>query len=217
MIKAFIFDLDGVLVSTDDYHYRSWMRIAEEEGFDFFDYEFNHKFRGVGRMECIDIITRASGKQYTDEQKKELAERKNRYFVESLESLTPDALFPGVLDLLNELRKRNIRTAVASNSKNAMTIIEKVGIKSLLDTIVDGYQITNSKPDPEVFLLAARKLNVDPSECLVFEDAVAGIEAAKRAGMKAIGIGTQTRLPNAEIVIPNIAHLNLDSILKAYN
>jgi beta-phosphoglucomutase len=214
MIKAVLFDLDGVLVSTDEYHYFSWKKLSEEEGFGFFDHEFNHKFRGVARMECIEIITKASGKHYTPEQKQELADRKNRYFVESLSTVTTEVLLPGALSTLKELRKRGIKVAVASNSRNAKTIIDQSQIKELLDTIVDGFDITNSKPDPEVFLLAANNVDIPPAQCLVVEDAVAGIESARRAGMKALGIGTKERLPNANIVIPNLAAISVDDLLN---
>jgi beta-phosphoglucomutase len=214
MIKAVLFDLDGVLVSTDEYHYHSWKKLSAEEGFDFFNHEFNHKFRGVARMECIEIITKASGKHYTPEQKQELADRKNRYFVESLPAVTTEMLLPGALSALQDLKKRGIKIAVASNSRNAMTIIKQVGITHFLDTIVDGHQIENSKPDPEVFLLAAKNVGIPPAHCLVVEDALTGIEAAHRAGMKALGIGTKERLHNAEIVIPNLSAMSVDDLLK---
>lgn len=213
MTKAVLFDLDGVLVSTDEYHYRSWRKISDEEGFEFFDYEFNHKFRGVARMECVELLTQASGRNYSAEQKKAIAERKNRYFVESLSSVTPAELLPGALQALTELRRRNVKVAVASNSRNAKTIVDQTRIGHLVDVIVDGYQIENSKPDPEVFLLAAKKLGVQPAECLVIEDAVAGIEAAQRAGMKALGIGTRERLPNAGIVVQDLASILVDDLL----
>ena len=214
MIKAVLFDLDGVLVSTDQYHYQSWKKLSDEEGFDFFDQEFNDKFRGVARMECVEIITKASGKNYSSEQKQELADRKNRYFVESLLSVTTEVLLPGALSTLHELKSRGIKTAVASNSRNAVTIIRQVKIEHLLDAIVDGHQIENSKPDPEVFLLAAKNVGVSPNYCLVVEDAVAGIESAKRAGMKILGIGTKERLPNANIVVPNLSAISVDELLK---
>ena len=214
MIRAVLFDLDGVLVSTDEYHYRSWKKLSKEEGFDFFDHEFNHKFRGVARMECVEIITKASGKQYTPEQKQELADRKNRYFADSLSTVTTEVLLPGALSTLQELKKRGIKVAVASNSRNAKTIIEQSKIKDFLDTIVDGYDIKNSKPDPEVFLLAAKNVGIPPSECLVVEDAVAGIESARRAGMKALGIGTKERLPNVDFVIPDLSAISVDDLLK---
>jgi len=214
MIQAVLFDLDGVLVSTDEYHYHSWVKLSKEEGFDFFDFEFNHKFRGVARMKCIDIITEASGRHYSQEQKQELADRKNRYFVESLNAVTQDELLPGSLFALQELKKRNVKIAVASNSRNAEMIVRHVDIMKYLDALVDGHQIENSKPNPEVFLLAAKKVATSPKHCLVVEDAITGIEAAHRAGMKALGIGTTERLPNAEIVIPNLAAISVDDLLK---
>lgn len=214
MTKAVLFDLDGVLVSTDEYHYRSWVKIAAEEGFDFFDHKFNDKFRGVARMECVEILTKASGKQYTQVQKQGIADRKNRYFAESLAAVTPSELLPGALTALKELRKRGIKVAVASNSRNAKTIITQTEIGDLLDTVVDGYEIENSKPDPEVFLLAAKNLAVAPANCVVVEDAVTGIEAARRAGMKALGIGTPDRLPNADIVVPNLSAVSVDQLLN---
>lgn len=214
MIQAVLFDLDGVLVSTDEYHYRSWVKIAEDEGYTFFDHEFNHKFRGVARMECVEIITKASGRHYNREQKQELADRKNRYFVESLSAVTPAELLPGSLAALQELRRRGIKIAVASNSRNAKPIIQRVGIEHLLDAVVDGHDIENSKPDPEVFLLAAKNVGVEPSHCIVVEDAVAGIEAAKRAGMKALGIGPRERLPNADVVVPDLSSIPIDRLLS---
>jgi beta-phosphoglucomutase len=214
MIKAVLFDLDGVLVSTDEYHYHSWVKIAGEEGFDFFDHKFNDQFRGVARMECVEILTRASGRSYSLEQKLEIAERKNRYFADSLLAVTPEELLTGALETLEELRKRGIKIAVASNSRNAKTIINQTKIGHLLDTIVDGYQIENSKPDPEGFLLAAKNLGIAPANCLVVEDAITGVEAARRAGMKALGIGTPERIPNADIVVPNLSAISVDRLLK---
>jgi beta-phosphoglucomutase len=214
MIKAVLFDLDGVLVSTDEYHYRSWLKLSKEERFDFFDHEFNHQFRGIARMECVEILTRASSRTFTREQKEELADRKNRYFAELLEAVSPDELLPGALDALRELRQRSIKVAVASNSRNTKTIIRRVGIEQYLDAIVDGHDIKNNKPDPEPFLLAAKRVAVPPANCLVVEDAVAGIEAARRAGMKALGIGTKERLPNADIVVPDLSAISVEKLLS---
>jgi beta-phosphoglucomutase len=214
MTKAVLFDLDGVLVSTDEYHYRSWVKIAAEEGFGFFDHKFNDQFRGVARKECVEILVRASGRTFTPEQKEAIAVRKNEYFAESLSAVTPAELLPGALLALQELRKRKIKIAVASNSRNAKAIIRQTKIDHLLDTIVDGYEIENSKPDPEVFLLAAKNLGIAPEDCVVVEDAVTGIEAARRAGMKALGIGTPDRLPNADIVVPNLSAIAIDRLLS---
>lgn len=214
MIKGVIFDLDGVLVSTDEYHYKSWVRLCNEEGFTFFDHEFNHKFRGVARMKCVDILLDAAGKQCTQEQKLEIAERKNRYFIESLQAVTSKELLPGAREMLIELKKRSIKIAVASNSKNAQFIINKSDIGQYLDSIIDGYDIKNSKPDPEPFLLAAQQLDLKPQECLVVEDAVAGIDAARAAGMVSLGIGERSYLPNASILIKNLSEITADELLS---
>jgi beta-phosphoglucomutase len=214
MIQGIIFDLDGVLVSTDEYHYQSWVMLSADEGYAFFDREFNHKFRGVGRAQCVELITAASGKHYTAEEKLELAERKNRYFMNLLQEVTPAMLLPGSLETLEELRRRGLKVAVASNSRNARFIIEKTGILPLLDAVADGHEIENSKPDPEVFLLAARKLGLQPHQCIVVEDAVAGIEAATRAGMKSLGIGTPDYLTNAAIIVRNLSEISVDDLLK---
>jgi beta-phosphoglucomutase len=214
MIKGVIFDLDGVLVSTDEYHYRSWVRLCGEEGFTFFDREFNHQFRGVGRMQCVHILLTAAGEKYTPERQKEVAERKNRYFAESLETVTPECLLPGSLEMLGALRSRGVKIAVASNSRNAKPIIERVLIGHLLDVIVDGYDLTNSKPDPEVFLLAARRLALPPAQCLVVEDAVAGIVAANRAGMRSLGVGTPDMLPNATTIIRDLSEITPERLLE---
>lgn len=214
MIKAVLFDLDGVLVSTDEYHYHSWKKLADEEGFGFFNHEFNNRFRGVARMECVEILVRAAGRSCSQEQKQEIADRKNRYFVESLSTVTPDALLPGALTALRRLKDRGIKIAIASNSRNARTIIKQVGIDYLLDTVVDGHEIENSKPDPEIFLLAAANVGVPPASCLVVEDAVTGIDAARRAGMKALGIGPAERLPNASIVVPDLSVISIDELLN---
>jgi len=213
MIRGVIFDLDGVLVSTDEYHYRSWVRLCNEEGFAFFDHEFNHKFRGVGRMQCVHILLTAAGEKYTPERQKEVAERKNRYFAESLETVTPECILPGSLEMLRALRERGIKVAVASNSRNAKPIIGRTQIGHLLDVIVDGYDITNSKPDPEAFLLAAERLGLPPSECLVVEDAVAGIVAADSAGMRSLGVGTPDMLPNATTIVRDLSEITPEELL----
>lgn len=213
MIRAVIFDLDGVLVSTDEYHFRSWVRLCKEEGFEFFDREFNHRFRGVGRMQCVHLLLTAAGEDYTPERQREIAERKNRYFAESLETVTPECLLPGSVAMLKGLRERVVRIAVASNSRNAKPIIEKTRIGGLLDVVVDGYDITNSKPDPEAFLLAARRLAFPPAECLVVEDAVAGIVAANRAGMRSLGVGTPEMLPNATTLVRDLSEITVDRLL----
>jgi beta-phosphoglucomutase len=214
MFKGIIFDLDGVLVSTDEFHFRSWQRLCAEEGFTFFDYEFNHRFRGVARIKCVEILLEAAGRHPAPGDIQNIAERKNRYFNSLLESVTPDQLLPGSLAMLRELKGRNIKTAIASNSRNAKKIIARVGISPYLDVIVDGDDLTNCKPDPEAFLLAARRLGLQPCECLVVEDAVAGIIAAEAAGMKALGIGDRNMLPNARALVQDLSEISIDQLLN---
>ena len=188
-MKAVIFDLDGVLVSTDELHYQAWKKIAEELGITTFTKKDNERQRGVSRMESLEVVLEKTDRQFTDEEKIQLAERKNEYFKESLKTLTPESLLPGVKDTLLYLKERGILTALGSASKNAPYILERIQIESLMDAISSGLDVTKSKPDPEVFLVAAKKLNLPPEECLVVEDAAAGIEAAKRGGMKSLAVG----------------------------
>lgn len=202
-IQAVIFDLDGVIVSTDEYHYQAWLRLAQEEGLRF-DRGVNEKLRGVSRMESLDIILRQSGRICGEAEKTAMAERKNRYYRDLLQQLSPDHILPGVAGLLDELKARGIRTAIGSSSKNTPVILEKIGLSTRFDAIADGNDITNSKPDPEVFLLAAKKLGIPPSECAVIEDAEAGIEAALAAGMTAVAVGSACGCTKASHAVPDL-------------
>ena len=188
-MKGVIFDLDGVLVTTDELHYEAWKKIAEELGITTFTKKDNERQRGVSRMESLEVVLEKADRTFTDEEKLELADRKNEYFKESLKTLTPDDLLPGVNETLDLLRERGILTALGSASKNALTILERIEIEDKMDAIASGLDVTKSKPDPEVFLVAAKKLNLPPEECLVVEDAAAGIEAATRGGMKSLAVG----------------------------
>jgi len=188
MFKAVIFDLDGVILSTDDFHYRAWKKLADREGITF-DREINERLRGVSRMESLAIILERAEKDYSEDEKEEMATFKNDFYRGSLGQLKPADIFPGVTELLNVLKKRGIRSAIGSSSKNARFILERTGMLEAFDAISDGTNITNSKPDPEVFLKAAQMLDVAPESCLVVEDADSGIEAAKAAGMTALGVG----------------------------
>lgn len=188
-MRGVIFDLDGVLVSTDELHYQAWKKLAVELGILNFDRGDNERQRGVSRMESLDIVLQKGTVVYTQEEKETLAEKKNSYYKELLEDLTDEAVLPGVVETLKELRARNIRIAVGSVSKNTPTILEKTGLAQYMDEVSCGLDITNSKPDPEVFLVAARKLELPCEECLVVEDSAAGITAAKAAGMKSLGVG----------------------------
>lgn len=191
MIKGVIFDLDGVLVSTDELHFQAWKRLAEELGIASFGREDNRRQRGVSRMASLEVVLEKSSRIFTPEEKEELAGRKNRYYQELLADLTDEALLPGAKESLALLRSRGIRTAVGSASKNAPLILEKTGLLPMLDQISCGLDTTKSKPDPEVFLIAARKLELLPKYCLVAEDSAAGIEAAKAGGMSSLAVGPQ--------------------------
>lgn len=188
-MQGVIFDLDGVLVSTDELHYQAWKKLADELGITDFNREDNVRQRGVSRMASLEVVLEKGDKEYSEEEKVEMAERKNDYYKEMLRSLDDSAVLPGAFDTLKMLRDRGILTAVGSASKNAPLILEKTGLLPLIDKISCGLDVTKSKPDPEVFLVAASKLELTPENCLVVEDAKAGIDAAKAGGMKSLGVG----------------------------
>ena len=187
MIKAVIFDLDGVIVSTDDCHYKAWKKMADEEGI-YFDKTINNRLRGVSRMASLDIILERSDKIYGEDEKKELAKRKNGYYNEFIKRLTPEDILPGAYENLRELKENGIKIAIGSSSKNAPVILKQIGLENFFDAVSDGNNITRSKPDPEVFVKAAEMLGEAPENCLVAEDADAGIEAGKRGGMKTLSV-----------------------------
>jgi beta-phosphoglucomutase len=209
--QAVIFDLDGVIVSTDEFHYRAWKAIADREGI-YFDEEINQGLRGVSRMESLEVLLRNSPRSYDPVEKEELALRKNEIYRGLLAELTPAAILPGVHELLDRLRSLGIRLAIGSSSKNTPLILKKIGLENFFDAVADGSEIQNSKPDPEVFLLAARKLGAAPADCLVVEDAEAGLRAAKAAGMYALGVGIPAHLPSADRVIPSLHEFPLDLV-----
>lgn len=189
MIKGIIFDLDGVLVSTDELHYQAWKRLAEELEIPDFTRKDNEKQRGVSRMASLEVVLAKSEKTYTQEEKEQLADRKNEYYKESLKQLDDSAVLSGVTGALTQLKRKNLLLAVGSASKNAPAILEQTGILPYLNQISCGLDTTRSKPDPEVFQIAAERLQLKPEECLVVEDSAAGIEAAKRGGMRSLGVG----------------------------
>lgn len=188
-MKAVIFDLDGVLVSTDELHYKAWKRLANEIGISSFNREDNVRQRGVSRMASLEVVLEKGNKEYSQEEKIKMADRKNEYYKEMLKELDDSAVLPGAFETLKMLRENGIKTAVGSASKNAPLILERTGILPYIDEISCGLDVTKSKPDPEVFLVAAKKLKLQPKDCLVVEDAAAGIEAAKAGGMKSLGVG----------------------------
>ena len=188
MIKGIIFDLDGVLCSTDEYHYQAWKKLADRLGI-YFDRKINDRLRGVSRMDSLEIVLERAEKAYSDEEKLAFAAEKNDTYRALLSRMSPADLSDEVKKTLDELRRRGYRMSLGSSSKNSKYILERIGLGGYFDAISDGTNITRSKPDPEVFLKAAEFLSLPPEECLVVEDAEAGIRAAKAGGMAAAGIG----------------------------
>lgn len=194
--KAVIFDLDGVIVCTDECHYKGWKKLADEENI-YFDREINQRLRGVSRMESLEIVLERAKKSYTAEEKAEMAERKNNYYREYIKGLTPADVLPGVMDFCEFLRANGVKLAIGSSSKNTPAILKGIGLDTYFDAVADGNQITKSKPDPEVFLLAAKLVGIDPADCMVVEDAEAGVEAALAGGMDVLGLGKAVENTNA--------------------
>ena len=205
-IKGIIFDLDGVICHTDKYHYKAWKELADETGI-YFDEEINNRLRGVSRMESLEIILERAERNYTCEEKFELAERKNERYKILLNEMSPADLSDEVRDTLNTLRARGFKLIIGSSSKNAGFILKRIGLGDYFDAISDGNNITNSKPHPEVFLLAAEYAGLTPEQCIVVEDAEAGLLAAKAASMIAVAIGWAHGSPNADISIDNFGEL----------
>ena len=200
MTKACIFDLDGVIVDTAHYHFLAWKRLADELGIPF-TVEDNERLKGVSRMQSMDILLSLGNVSLSQHDKETLANKKNTWFVDYVERMMPEEIYPGVKALLEQLRKQGIKTGLASSSKNARTVIQRLHIESYFDVVVDGTMVVHSKPDPEIFLLAASKLGVNSKDCVVFEDAEAGVEAALAAGMKCVGVGSPVQLGKAQRVI----------------
>lgn len=186
-MKGIIFDLDGVIVHTDNFHYLAWKSIADQLGIHF-DQQINNRLRGVSRMQSLDIILEQSSVEFSPQQKVELAERKNNIYKQLLQDLTPSDVSPNVVSTLRQL-KQHYQLAIGSSSKNAKSILNYVGLIDMFDAISDGTNIVNTKPDPEVFLKAAQYLCLLPHQCVVVEDAVAGITAGKNANMITIAVG----------------------------
>jgi beta-phosphoglucomutase len=209
-IQGFIFDLDGVLTDTAEYHYRGWKRLADEEGIPF-TREDNETLRGIARRESLMLII--EGQVYPEEKLQEMMERKNRYYLEYIREITANDLLPGAKELLQEIRAAGLRTAIGSASKNSGEVIDRLGIRSLLDAISDGYSVERQKPAPDLFLNAAAQLGLQPAECVVVEDATAGVEAAIAGGFRSIGLGPVERVGQADLVLPNLEKANLRTIL----
>ncbi|MDC1105656.1 beta-phosphoglucomutase [Prolixibacteraceae bacterium] len=210
-IKACLFDLDGVIVDTAKYHYIAWKELANELGFDFTE-DDNERLKGVSRMRSLDILLEIGNKTLTEEEKLHYAEKKNTNYVSYIQKMKEDEILPGVTTFLNILRENGIKIALGSASKNAPLILTQIGLTSYFDEIVDGNSVSKAKPDPEVFTKGASLLGVPAEECVVFEDAVAGIEAAKAGGMFCIGVGDQETLSEADFVIKGFEEMSLDRL-----
>lgn len=212
MIKACLFDLDGVIVDTAKYHKKAWKNLADDLGIDFTD-EDNERLKGVGRMESLNILLEMGDMMNVSiDQQRQMADRKNSDYLSYLDTMATEELLPGVMDFLKELRHNGIKIGIGSASKNAMTILSKVGIKTMFDVIIDGNKISKGKPDPEVFLLGAKELGISPADCVVFEDAQVGIESAVNAGMRCVGVGEPSVLHKADFVIPSLKHFTLEML-----
>lgn len=210
MIKGFIFDLDGVIVNTAEFHYRAWKRLADEECIPF-SREANEELRGVSRRESLNRLLK--GHKINERQAQEWMGRKNKDYNNALCQLSPLDILPGVVDLLDELKLSEIKTALASSSKNAVGVIKRLKIRNYFDVICDGNSVENPKPAPDIFIYTAQQLRVAPKACVVIEDAVAGITAANAACMFSIGIGSAERLREATIILPDLVNIHLEDIL----
>ena len=209
-IKAVIFDLDGVIVTTDDCHYTAWKKMADDEGI-YFDRKINERLRGVSRMQSLEIVLEKADKAYTEQEKLALAAKKNAYYVDLIQKLTPNDVLGGVMKNLETLKEHGIKIAIGSSSKNTPIILNRIGLADYFDAVSDGNNIKNSKPDPEVFIKAAEMLNIAPENCMIVEDADAGIEAGKRAGMKTFALGNAT---GADFYAKSLENVDLAEIIK---
>jgi len=212
IIKAFIFDLDGVLTDTAEFHYRAWKRLAEENGISF-SRDDNEALRGIPRRESLLLILKEHS--YTEAQFQEMMERKNTYYLTYIREINPGDLLPGALPLLEEIRAAGFKSALGSASKNATEVIQRLGIVSLLDAISDGNSVVRQKPSPDLFLHAADQLGLIPKQCVVVEDAAAGIQAALAGGFRSIGLGPLERVGDAEVVFPSLENVGLQDLLAA--
>lgn len=213
-LKACIFDLDGVIVDTANFHFKAWLQLANELGFSFTE-EQNEQLKGVSRAGSLDIILQWGGVVLSEEEKHRRMAIKNDWYLEQVENMSDADILDGVLPFLAEVRARGLKCMLGSASKNARTIIEKVGLGGVFDEIVDGNMTTRGKPDPQVFLIAAELAGVQAAEAIVFEDAEKGVEAALAGGFYTVGIGTEAVLGAADVVIPNFVGRHLEEIEAA--
>jgi len=209
--KAFIFDLDGVIVDTAKYHFIAWQKLAQELGIDFTP-EHNEQLKGVSRQQSLEIILNIGNATATNEQKTKWLTQKNDEYLSYISQIDQSEILGGVLPVLDYIKSKNQKIVLGSASKNARLILEKTGIMSYFDAIIDGNDVSKAKPDPEVFALGAQKVGIEPENCIVFEDSIAGIQAANIAGMTSIGIGEKDILNEADYIFNDFNHIEVEFI-----
>lgn len=210
-VKACIFDMDGVIVDTAKFHFRAWQRLAESLGIPFTEHQ-NEQLKGVSRVDSLEKILSWGNLELNSQKKIELMELKNKWYLDFVQEVAPQDMLPGTYDFLNACKNAGVKVALGSSSKNAILILEKLQIIHFFDSIVDGNKITLSKPNPEVFLRAAREMDLEPSDCVVFEDAISGVDAAKSGGFRCVGIGDPHILSKADRVVESLAAIQLSEL-----
>jgi len=211
MIKGFIFDLDGVITDTAELHFKAWKKLADDMGWKF-DREVNEKLRGVSRMDSINIIKDHNGAEVSEEKLAELAALKNDIYVDSLDQMTPNDYLPGAQELLNLLRREGFLVALGSASKNSTKVLNQLDANKYFDVIGDGNSVSKSKPAPDIFVFGAEQLGLQPEQCIVYEDAEAGIDAAKAGGFHSVGIGPEERVGHADVRFDTMKEASLFAV-----
>jgi beta-phosphoglucomutase len=211
-VNGCIFDLDGVIVDTAKFHFLAWKKLSEQLGIDFSEAD-NERLKGVSRMDSLDIILEIGNKEPGDLKKHEYATLKNSWYIGYINKMVPEDVLPGCVEFIRELRSAGIRVAIGSASKNTPLILQRTGIAYLFDAVADGNIVSKAKPDPEVFIKAAEMIKVDPENCVVFEDAIAGVSAALNAGMICVGIGSSKVLTKAHSVVAGLKDMTLNKLI----
>lgn len=211
--KGLIFDLDGVIVDTAKYHYIAWRELADGLGISFTK-EDNERLKGVSRMASFEIILEIGGRTMSEQEKEENCRKKNDIYVSYIQKITQDELLPGVKEFMADAKAKGFKISLGSASRNSSLILDRLGITGLFDAVIDGTKVSRAKPDPEVFLKGAGELKIPAPECIVFEDAVAGVEAAHNAGMKAVGVGSKSILAEADAIIDGFREITIDDIVR---